>query len=229
MYKRFLNKIKPYESRFRRTSYAQCGEDLIIDFFFNCIGVSNPGYIDIGAHHPHFINNTYLFYKKGCRGINVEPDPYLYKLFEKYRPEDVNLNIGVAAEEGIMKYYQLSSSTLNTFSQEDAIKAVDAGYNLLGSIETPVKPVNQLLSVFSSNNQPYFMSLDVEGMDMIILEAINYDTHPPALICVETAEFSNKKICDKKNDAIAYLREQDYLLYADTYMNSILVRNSLVN
>src|SRR5688572_6735284 len=76
-------------------SFSQSGEDLIVDFILNGVGLSMPTYLDIGAHHPHYINNTYKFYKRGCRGVNIEPDPSLIVEFERIRSEDVNLNFGV--------------------------------------------------------------------------------------------------------------------------------------
>jgi hypothetical protein len=32
-------------------------------------------FIDIGAHHPFRYSNTYMFYKKGWRGINIDATP----------------------------------------------------------------------------------------------------------------------------------------------------------
>ncbi|MFM6249337.1 MAG: hypothetical protein ACKPEQ_09345, partial [Dolichospermum sp.] len=59
----------------KHISYSQCGEDLIINFIFNNLGIINPSYLDIGAHHPTYLSNTYSFYRKGCQGVCVEPDP----------------------------------------------------------------------------------------------------------------------------------------------------------
>lgn len=59
---------------FKKISYSQCGEDLIVSFIFNRLGILNPNYIDIGAHHPYKLSNTAFFYESGSRGINIEPD-----------------------------------------------------------------------------------------------------------------------------------------------------------
>ena len=64
-------------------SYAQCAEDLIIRFAFDQMGIRKPVYLDIGAHDPIFLSNTYLFYKKGSRGVCVEPNPMLCKILRK--------------------------------------------------------------------------------------------------------------------------------------------------
>ena len=68
---------------FQRHSYSKTGEDLIIDFIFRQIGIVQPTFLDIGAHHPFFINKTFFFHKKGCYRINIEPDPFLIKAFQE--------------------------------------------------------------------------------------------------------------------------------------------------
>src|SRR5262245_32360976 len=49
-------------------SFAQSGEDRIVNFLCGYLGISPIDYIDVGAHDPIGGNNTYLFYQKGHRG-----------------------------------------------------------------------------------------------------------------------------------------------------------------
>ena len=74
-----------------KVSYSQKGEDLIIKHIFDGLGIVEPSYLDIGAHHPYHISNTALFYKNGSRGINIEPDPDLFVEINRVRKEDINL------------------------------------------------------------------------------------------------------------------------------------------
>src|SRR5262249_29835011 len=55
-------------------SYSQAGEDLIVRFFFYHQRISNITYLDIGANEPIQLNNTYYFYRRGFRGVLVEPN-----------------------------------------------------------------------------------------------------------------------------------------------------------
>src|SRR5258705_5903293 len=86
---------------YRQNSFSQSGEDLIIKFIFNALGIDKPSYIAIGAHHPYFLNNTAIFYESGSRGINIEPNDENIILFNRYRKQDINLNIGIAQETGL--------------------------------------------------------------------------------------------------------------------------------
>lgn len=96
-------------------SHSQAREDLIID---KLLKKTNGFYIDIGANHPTKINNTYRFYKKGWRGINIEPDVNNYKLFSSIRGEDVNLNCGLSDRNEILVFYIFERDVLSTFSKK---------------------------------------------------------------------------------------------------------------
>src|SRR3970282_781555 len=123
------------EDKYKKISFSQSGEDLIVKFIFDNLGIPNPTYIDIGAHHPYFISNTALFYKNGCRGINIEPDPTLFNEFLKHRKEDINLNIGISDRNCELDFYIISSPTLNTFSKDEAAKYSLEGNYVIKSIE----------------------------------------------------------------------------------------------
>src|SRR6266498_5394456 len=95
-------------------SFSQCGEDLIINFIFeNYFKINKPSYLDIGAHHPTYLSNTYLFYLKGCRGVCIEPDPALCDKFHKKRSRDICINAGVGvSSETSAEFYIMTTKTL---------------------------------------------------------------------------------------------------------------------
>ncbi|MFA7355121.1 MAG: SAM-dependent methyltransferase, partial [Sulfurimonadaceae bacterium] len=70
-------------------SYSQEGEDMILRRLFE--QQPNGFYVDVGAHHPKRFSNTYFFYKKGWRGINIDAMPNSMELFNKIRPRDINI------------------------------------------------------------------------------------------------------------------------------------------
>ena len=56
-------------------------------------------YVDVGAHHPFRFSNTYLFYTQGWSGINIDATPGSMKAFNKYRPRDINLEVGIGGRK----------------------------------------------------------------------------------------------------------------------------------
>ena len=79
---------------------------MIIRFALSAMDVHNPTYIDIGAYHPYYLSNTAHFYQAGCRGINIEPNPLLFRAFGKHRPHDINLTIEEKRVQHILNWIE---------------------------------------------------------------------------------------------------------------------------
>ena len=84
----FLRKL--YYTRYKKSSYSISNVDLIIDRIFSKI--KKGIYVDIGCNHPIKYNNTYLLYKKGWNGINVDSDEKSISEFKRFRGDDHNVN-----------------------------------------------------------------------------------------------------------------------------------------
>ena len=115
-----IRSLISHQQRYK-VSYSQCGEDLIIEFIMGVLGVVRPTYLDIGANDPIVLSNTYHFYKKGCSGVCVEPNPPVFEKLRKTRKRDTCLNIGVGlTHESEADFYIMSWHEFNTLSQAQA-------------------------------------------------------------------------------------------------------------
>ena len=118
-----INKIASYLSifnrkiKYKKISYSLNAVDLIIDYIFKN---KNKGtYVDVGAQHPISNNNTYLLFKRGWKGINIDLDRKNIDLFKLSRPNDINLNYAVSNKEGEAElYFYHETSPINTLSKE---------------------------------------------------------------------------------------------------------------
>lgn len=205
-------------------SYSQCGEDLIIDFIFTALKIPNPAYLDIGAHHPTYLSNTYYFYRKGSKGVCIEPDPVLFKEIKKKRKKDVCLNVGIGIDQqNQADFYIMSSKTLNTFSKEEAERYQSYGNQKIERIvQIPLVSVNDVLSQHFTFC-PNFVSLDIEGLEFEILKTFNFIRFRPEVFCIETLTYTEDKSERKIKEVIDYMHSNDYFTYADTYINTIFV------
>lgn len=208
-----------------KESFSQSGEDMIVDFVFGAMQIQHPTYLDLGAHHPSLYSNTRFFYKKGSRGVNVEADPALFERFVLQRPLDVNLNVGVGVgNTGALPFYVMSVPTLNTFSKQEAERCVAMGtHQIVDVIDVPLRDVNELIAENFAGEAPDFISIDVEGLDFEIVKSIDLSRYRPVVICVETITFSENFDGMKIAEIGEYLQQNDYILYADTRINSIFV------
>ena len=210
-----------------RKSWSQCGEDLIMRYLFDLLQIARPSFIDIGAHHPWYFNNTYLFYRQGARGVNVEPDPSLHAGLRRGRRHDINLNMGIGPREAELDFYVMSSRTLNTFSATEARKYVERhGMRIVDTRRIGVQTFAQAVDGHLGRT-PDLVSLDVEGLELDILHSIDFSRYRPHVFCIETLSYAEGDGSGIKSPEIhALMLENGYLLHADTYINSIYVAKS---
>ncbi len=207
-----------------KKSYSQCGEDLIIEYVFKLRGIYFPQYLDIGAHHPKFLNNTELFYQKGCKGINIEANPLLHNAFEIYRPKDINLNIGISDIEEELDFYIMLDNTLSTFSKEEYHQLIANGKRLDRVYKIKLTTITSILNHYCNGIFPDFLSIDVEGLDFKILKSIDFEKSSPKVICVEASEYSPEGSGARRKELIKFLGDKGYYEYANTNLNAIMVK-----
>lgn len=224
-----INQIKSFQPSFlfRKVSYSQCGEDLIIKYIFNNLGIHKPRFLDIGAHHPSNLSNTYIFYQNGSSGVNIEPDPQLFSYIKKCRPRDININVGITDQRGTLDFYVMTSSTLNTFSLVEAKNAESEKVKIDKVIQIVVIPINDILKEHFSHVELDFLSLDVEGLDMRILQSFDFSICRPKVICVETITYSEKRDGKNIKEIEQLLIEKGYFAYANTHINTIFVDSAV--
>ena len=103
---------------FFRTS--QFGEDKKIIKLFD---KNKKGtYVDVGCIHPTRQNNTYLMYKLGWGGVNIDLNPLTIELFKVARPNDINICAAVSNSNGVKNlFFDHDLSSLNTISKNHTL------------------------------------------------------------------------------------------------------------
>jgi FkbM family methyltransferase len=165
-------------------SYAQHGEDIVLDALFP--GEDAGFYVDIGANDPSFCSVTRYFYERGWSGINVEPVPSLCAKLRRARPRDVNLHAGLSDREGALTFFESPAVTgWSTFCPDLA-----AGYSRRGLVMTErVVPVLTLTGLFERYvSRPVdFLKIDVEGHEARVVRGIDWGTCRPRALVIESA------------------------------------------
>lgn len=193
---------------FINNSYSQNGEDILIEKLFDKNYIGN--YLEIGAYHPSRLSNTYRFYKKGWRGIVVEPNPTVKNIFNKTRPKDKFINVGISDKNGYMDYYLFLIPALNTFSKKEADKSIKNGHKLENIIKIQTIQIGEVI-----DDRIDFLSIDTEGFDEMILKSWPWKKYGPKVICVEDGRKRIKYL----------LKNNGYVLSQKTKSNSIFVKS----
>ena len=119
MIKKLINYISIQKRKFKyqKQSYSFNGVDLIVNYIFK--NKKEGFYLDIGAQHPISNNNTYILFKRGCKGINIDLDKKNIDLFKIARPDDFNLNYAISdSEKEVDLFFYHESSPINTLSKK---------------------------------------------------------------------------------------------------------------
>jgi len=208
-----------------KVSYSQNGEDIIVNNLAKMLNIKEMRYLDIGAHDPIELSNTYLFYSKQNYGVCIEPNPAFLYRYKKFRRKDKILNVGIGISEKAdnAKYYMMSTSVLNTFSKEMAHRYENYGAKIVQTVSKPLVMVDTIIKEHF-DYCPNFISIDVEGLDYEILRSINFEIYRPEIICLETVEYDkNNNWVKNAEKAIHFMSHVNYTAFADTYYNTIFV------
>ena len=194
----FLKTLKKSKKRYH---YADNGEDIIIQGLFN--HKKNGFYIDVGCYHPVRASLTHLLYKKGWKGVNIDISKDTINLFNIARPNDKNINIGIADKEGEDFYYQSSHiNQANSFKFYENVKKVKVQITTLDNIikNLGIEKID-------------FLNIDVEYRDFKALQGLNLNNVRPSLIAIEDNDAYD--IADVTNsDIYKYMKNKEYFLYS---------------
>ena len=198
MIKNLYNHIRILKRKYqsKKISYSLSSVDLIVDYIFK---YKNDGlYIDVGCQHPISNNNTYILYKKGWNGINIDLDKKNIDLFNISRPDDTNINIAVSDKSGnVNLFYYHDGSPINTLSDKIYYSRIEPTKKIK-SIKTDT--LNNLLERLNFDKQIDYMNIDVEGHELNVLKGFNILKYRPSIISIEYLDYEMKQLELKNNN-----------------------------
>ena len=181
-----------YYNKYSKKSFSISSVDLIIERIFS--NFKYGIYLDIGCNHPIKYNNTYLLYKKGWKGINVDLDSESIKQFNLMRKNDHNVNTLVTSKDNEEKdlYFYHKTSAINTISKDLAEKR-----------ENKPKKIKKLKGVSINtiiNDSPFqnkkinLLSIDIENYEFEALKEFDFDKYNVDVIVSEVTDVDSSKI-----------------------------------
>lgn len=198
---------------FARKYYGQLGEDIVLGHLFS--SKRKGFYIDVGAYHPMHYSNTYLLYKKGWSGINIDPNPSSIFLFNIHRRRDINLNFGISEEAAAKPYFIFNHQSCNTFSPEQKEAMQKKSFiRLIKEIMVSCFPLQKILDEYALKKEIDLLNIDAEGMSMEILRSLDWKRTHPKVICIEDDDFDFLKKENFGSAVFQFLSEHSYTLYA---------------
>ena len=185
----FFKKI--YYEKYSKKSYSISNVDLIIDRMF--ANLKNGFYVDVGCNHPIKFNNTYLLYKRGWSGINIDLDSKSINEFKKFRPRDYNIKKIISSDEEIKDVYIYHErSAINTLSAElvDIRKTKPKK-----KIREKTTTLNRVIEESPFKNKKInLISIDIENHEYAALKDFNFSEYKVDVIVVEFTDLHQQKL-----------------------------------
>ena len=221
---RIRRRVFPPKITFQAEAYSQEGEDLILQRIFD--GKTHGFYADVGAHHPKRFSNTYLFYRQGWSGINVDAMPGSMDAFQRERPRDFNIEAAIGHDPGATRtFWVFNEPALNTFDEVLA-RSREGGphqHKIIGKHEVPIRALRDIFAAHLPAGTAFdFLSVDVEGLDLEVLQSNDWDRYRPSFVLAECtgvtwSELSGDEVCK-------FLTEKHYQIFAKT-VNTVIFQD----
>jgi len=194
-------------------SYSQDGEDLILYSFLKY--QPSGFFVDVGAHHPFRFSNTFIFYKKGWKGINIDAAPGSMKLFKKHRPRDINLEVGISDKPETKEFYIFDEPAINSFDKTlSNNRASKKNVKITRKESIQLVTLNEILSQNNVGEKDIdFLTIDAEGYDFKVIKSVDLTVYKPKIIVVET---EINFLDPGSNEIVSYLLKYNYKIIAKT-------------
>ena len=181
-----------YYNKYSKKSFSISSVDLIIERIFS--NFDHGIYLDIGCNHPIKYNNTYLLFRKGWNGINVDLDSESIKQFNLMRKKDHNVNALVTSKDNEEKdlYFYHTRSAINTISKD-----------LVEKRENKPKKIKKLKGMSINTiiqNSPFqnkkinLLTIDIENYEFEALKEFNFDKYNVDVIVSEITDINSSKL-----------------------------------
>jgi FkbM family methyltransferase len=219
MFKKLKLFRKAFLTDFIKFHYSQFGEDIILREILKK-KIPNGFYMDVGCYHPKKFSNTYMLYKKGWSGINIDMEEDKISLFNMVRPRDLNVLSPISDKEEEVTLYRYSKYGLgSTIDKKIASETTD---NIYDKTTVKTKTLNEVINESSyKDTQIDVLSIDVEGMDFRVLRSLDIKKYSPKVIIIED---HHKKIEDiLETDTYKFLVQNNYILRSWSFYSLIFI------
>lgn len=178
--------------RSARISYAFSGEDRLIESILKPKITKAGFYVEVGCNHPTFISNSFLFYRRGWKGICIDANQRLVDKFKYLRPNDKAVGAFVSNLTHQIEFIELTNDVLSSIDVAYIEKCLEQGQKVVAKKNIQPQSLTEILDQQQCPEIFDFLSIDVEEHDYDVLLSLDFERFKPRLIIVEAEDFSPK-------------------------------------
>jgi FkbM family methyltransferase len=167
-------------------------------------------FVDVGAFAPFWGSNTYLLYRRGWHGLNIEANPDAARYLRMARPRDVTLSLAVSTHNGRVDLAlrgPISGIIDETYlwDEAEAESTLNVECRRLENILDDYLPREQVIDL---------LDVDCEGHDLHVLQSNNWERYRPRVVLAEWHHGS---------DVPNYLTGLGYQLYCRLHLTGVFI------
>ena len=186
MLNKILKKIfllrQTYFKKIDKNFYSQFGEDKILNEIVPK-RLKKGFYVDVGCFHPKKYSNTYMLYKKGWQGINIDMEKDKIETFKIARPTDFNFLGAVSDKVEKVKIFRNQKFGVSSTLNENMINKD----NIIDEKFIETCTLNYILNLSPFKNKEIdLLNIDTEGNDLKVLKSLDFNIYNPKIIIIET-------------------------------------------
>lgn len=195
------------------------GTDLILRSLLRDVNCGT--YLDVGANHPTYINNTFIFYEQGWRGFAVDASNRHVSAWARFRPRDTFINAIVSDNVREVEFVEFPDDAMSTIESETIERYSKRFDTDKVSIVHGSTTTLELICKSYEIREVHLLSIDIEGEELNALRGANLSTLQPGVI---SCEVKNLSLYNFKDNAICrYLDYFGYKFVAKTPLDAIFV------
>jgi len=216
--------------------YSQIQQDQYLNenYFKN---MADGFFVDVGAYDGVIGSNSLFFEESlGWSGICVEPLPEIFAKLEENR-SSINVNCAIDVEEGKLEfvrntgYTEQLSGIVKYYDQRhyervnrelDGLEDDGGVHPGTGSTTTINVDTMRLETIFDVHDVSFidYLSVDVEGAELAVMESINYDKVHIDFIGFEDA-YSDNSVA-----VVDYLKTKNFSLLGNLSWDIFMINNT---
>jgi FkbM family methyltransferase len=154
-------------------------EDRLKEEFFHATPAGF--FVDVGANAPQDGSQTFAMERRGWSGVLVEPQPELAERLRRERRAKVYA-VACSTPQNSGKTLTLYLAGIQSSLKPDFYAA---GMQRAGAIDVPIMTLDQVLTDAGAPHGIDFVSIDVEGHDIEVLDGFDLARWRPRLLLIE--------------------------------------------
>lgn len=241
-------------------SKSQMGQDVWVARHFG--GMRGGTFVDIGAHDGVLLSNTHMLeHVYGWKGLLVEPQVRFFDSLAKHRPSSIVVPVCAWDRDGELDFVEVAESAAGSDVEGGAdmlsgaaetyhahwsewVDSLEKRYGVHKEVKRlPCRHVQRILDEAGIDHINY-LSIDVEGGEMRIAKAIDWDRVKVDVISIECPFDESRdaacsffiprgfQVLQMKHDLMFYkpetARKRDRIAEARTRVRSRMATNSKI-